>query len=381
MACFARSGDDNFARAMENHDLLDFYALGTRRGARGVSPEHTRLKPIFGLANYLAAMCLPTFQAESFRFRLFGLFGRWVRSLLKPGQPLFTAYAFANEAIRWAKQHGAPVLIDAWTSHPREFWDLLTVEQQRWGSRYPPGSRYYQERALETAALADFVFTPSTFVRNSFLRQGFAEDRLLLCPYPVDMEAFTPPTEPRPADRPLTLLHTGAVSFRKGTPDLLEAFRILRRQEPTAVLRLSRAIRNEMRDVLRRYADLPIEWTGHVDLPAHVRRYQTSDVLVFPSLEDGFALVVAEALACGLPVITTPNTGASDLIQPGENGEVVPIRSPERIAEAVLKWWARIRAGHRPTGRTELQRRLGFETFERTFLGHVKRIGLVEQQA
>src|SRR5688572_32675534 len=90
MACFARSGDDNFARAMENHGLLDFYALGTRRGAKGVSREHTRLQPIFGLMNYLAAMTLPTFQAESFRFRLFFLFGYWVRSMLKPGQPLFT---------------------------------------------------------------------------------------------------------------------------------------------------------------------------------------------------------------------------------------------------------------------------------------------------
>jgi hypothetical protein len=67
MACFARSGDDNFARALENHDLLDFYALGTRHGARGISPEHTRLQPLFGLLNYALAKTLPTYQAESLR--------------------------------------------------------------------------------------------------------------------------------------------------------------------------------------------------------------------------------------------------------------------------------------------------------------------------
>src|SRR5277367_1084903 len=106
MACFARSGDDNFARALENHGLLDFYALGTRRGARGISSEHTRLRPIFGLFNYIAAKTLPVFQAESLRFRLFPFFDRWAQNLLKPGQHFFTGYAFANGAMRMAKQNG-----------------------------------------------------------------------------------------------------------------------------------------------------------------------------------------------------------------------------------------------------------------------------------
>ena len=58
-----------------------------------------------------------------------------------------------------------------------------------------------------------------------------------------------------------------------------------------------------------------------------------SDVLVLPSLSEGFGLVVTEALACGLPVIVTPNVGASDLIKDGREGFVVPICSAEAIAE------------------------------------------------
>src|SRR5437764_711848 len=61
-------------------------------------------------------------------------------------------------------------------------------------------------------------------------------------------------------------------------------------------------------------------------------------IFVLPPLKDGLAFTVMEALACGLPVITTPNTGASDLIQPGVNGEIVPIRGPQAIADAILKW-------------------------------------------
>jgi len=103
VACFNRSADDNFARALENHGLLDFYALGTRRGIKGVPPEHTRLQPFFGLLNFMAARSLPVYQAESLRFRTFGLFDRWAGSQLRPGQHLLTAYAFANDSMRWVR--------------------------------------------------------------------------------------------------------------------------------------------------------------------------------------------------------------------------------------------------------------------------------------
>jgi glycosyltransferase involved in cell wall biosynthesis len=58
-----------------------------------------------------------------------------------------------------------------------------------------------------------------------------------------------------------------------------------------------------------------------------------SDVLVLPSLSEGFGLVVTEALACGLPVIVTPNVGASDLVGDGQEGFVVPVCSAEAIAD------------------------------------------------
>src|SRR5471032_3235450 len=158
MACFARSGDDNFARALENNGLLDFYALGTRKGCRGVPPEHTRLCPVFGLINYLAAKSLPPYQSEAVRFRLFPFFDRWAQSLMKPGQHFFTGYAFANGALRLAKQRGGKAFLDAWTSHPEAFWDLLTEEQHIWGSRYAPAVRHYQDLTLGSVAAADYIF-------------------------------------------------------------------------------------------------------------------------------------------------------------------------------------------------------------------------------
>jgi glycosyltransferase involved in cell wall biosynthesis len=190
------------------------------------------------------------------------------------------------------------------------------------------------------------------------------------------LNAFTPATEPRPASRPFTLLHTGGLSLRKGAPYLLEAFRLIRREVPDAVLRIKRHLRNDVVDIVKKNSDLPIEWSESLDFAGHVRRYQTSDLLLFPSIEDGFAFVVAEALACGLPVVTTVNTGASDLVKSGVNGEVVPIRDARVLADAALKWWERIRHGERIGGRAELVERLSFQRFEKNFIGHLAQAGI-----
>jgi alpha-maltose-1-phosphate synthase len=295
---------------------------------------------------------------------------------LRPGQHFFTGYAFAPHSMRWIREHGGIAFLDAWTSHPEEFWNLLTEEQRRWNSRWLPVSRFYQDLVIESVAVADYVCTSSNFVRQSFLKRGFNPQRLLFCPYSIDLSVFHPAPEPRPANRPFTILHTGGLSLRKGAPYLFEAFRLIRKEVPDAVLRVKHDIRNDAADIVRGNDDLPIEWSENLPLSEHVRRYQTSDLLLFPSIEDGFALVVAESLACGVPVVTTTNTGASDLIRPSENGEVVPIRDSEALAQAALKWWERIRNGERIGGYEELKCRLSFNRFEQNFIGHLNHVGI-----
>jgi glycosyltransferase involved in cell wall biosynthesis len=66
-------------------------------------------------------------------------------------------------------------------------------------------------------------------------------------------------------------------------------------------------------------------------------------VFLFPTIEDGFAMVLAQAAAAGLPVVTTANCAGPDLLREGETGWIVPIRSPEALAER-LRWCD----GHRP---------------------------------
>jgi len=338
-----RSVCDDNARVLLAEDQLRFIALGTRRGTTGIPPEHTHLLPAFGLLAYGAAKILPAFAAESFRFRLHPWFDRWVARQMQPGDHVISSYGYANECFRRARATGGRTFLDGGNSHPEHFWEVLLEEHRRWQCPDPPVARHHFQRSCAMMADVDFVLSPSRFVTRSFLDRGFREDQIIRNVYPLDLDLFRPRSEPRPADRSLTVISTGSLSLRKGTPYLLAAFRLVLRTEPNARLLLTDAIADSARPILEKYRDLPIDWSPSLPHAALAERLQRADVFVLPSLEDGFARTVAEALACGLPVITTPNTGASDLIEPGRNGSIIPIRDPEATASAILEWGARVR--------------------------------------
>jgi glycosyltransferase involved in cell wall biosynthesis len=334
-----RSVCDNQARALEKIGVLRFLALGTRRGTAGVPPERTRLLPALGLASFAASKILPPFRAESFRFGLLPWFDRWVKKQLTPGDHIISSYGYANESFKFVRAHGGKTFVDAGNSHIGNFWEILTEEHRRWDCPTPPVAPRWIARAKEMLAeQTDFVLSPSNYVTQSFLARGFKPEQILKNVYPVNLELFAPRAVPRPRNRPLTLINTGSLSLRKGTPYLLEAFRMIRKKIPAARLLLTRAVQDDVKPILARYNDLPIEWSPSLPPDQLAARLQSADIFVLPSLEEGLVRTACEAMACGLPAILTPNTGANDFIRPGVNGEVVPIRDPQAVADAVFNW-------------------------------------------
>jgi glycosyltransferase involved in cell wall biosynthesis len=372
-----RSVCDNNARALEKIGQLRFIALGTRNGTAGVPPEHTRLNPRIGLAAFIAARTLNTFRAESFRFRLHPWFDAWVKSQLQPGDHVISSYGYANESFRWAREHGGRTFIDAGNSHADNFWEVLTEEHRRWNHPQTPVSRHWYKRARSMLAEADLVLSPSNYVTQSFLTRGFKPEQILKTIYPVDLSLFRPATTPRPKDRPLTLINTGSLSLRKGTPYLLEAFRIVRRRHPSARLLLTSVIQEDVRAILKKFSDLPIDWSPTLPHARLAERLRSADIFILPSLEEGLVRTALEAMACGLPAILTPHCGANDFIQPGKNGEVVPIRDPHATAEAILKWADILMSSSEPRQPCIDSREVSFEHFENLFLGELRRIGLI----
>ncbi len=364
-----RSVCDDNARALANASYLRLYAVGQRRGPAAVPPELTRHLRLLGMMRRFTELTLPPFQAESFRFRLHPWFDRWVQRQLLPGDHLISSYGYTNSSFDWVRAHGGKTYLDGGNSHPDNFWEIIAEEHRRWDCPYPPVALHHSARSRAMMEKVDFVLSPSSFVTRSFLARGFSPDQIIPSIYPVDLSCFTPSSVPRPASRPLTVTTTGTLSLRKGTPYLLEAFRLVLKKHPTARLRLTKSISDNIRPVLDRYSDLPIDWIPHLGHAALAESLRQADIFVLPSLEDGFARTVTEALACGLPVITTPNTGASDCIQPGLNGEIVPIRDPAAIANAILQWADRVMtASEPPPGRLLNPTQFTFDSFQRQFL-------------
>lgn len=369
---------ENFARVLSNADALRSCIMWTRRPMPETSSENNRLCPLLGLLAYAGAISLPPYYSEAFRFALYPAFDRWAKSQLKAGDHVISSYAYANECFRWVRRNGGKAFLDGGNSHPENFWQILEEEHRRWKCPYPPVPRFYIERAKRMMEDVDFVISPSEFVTKSFLARGFSNDQIIPVVYPQDLSVFKPVQKPRPLERPFTIINTGSLSLRKGTPYLLEAVRIIRTQVPDVRLLLTQAISDSIKPILEKYADLPIEWAPYLPPEALAERLRSADLYVLPSLEEGLVRTALEAMACGLPVILTHNTGASDFVTEGINGSIVAIRDAQAIADAALAWHGK--NDGQPHSTAEFRSLISTERSERMLLEGLRKRGFLEGQ-
>lgn len=230
---------------------------------------------------------------------------------------------------RRARARGVKYICDRGSSHIRFSERILTEEFTRWGQSFPgidPRSVQKEEREYE---LADAITVPSEFCRKSFVKEGIPAGKLNVVPYGVDMSRFSPDGEP--AADSFDVLFVGQVSFRKGLPYLLEAFERVR--HPNKRLTIVGAVQQEMREFLNKRDWPQVRFLGPRSRDEVRRLMSRSHVFILPSVEDGFGMVLAEALACGCPVIGTEHTGTPDLVENGREGFIVPIRDAAALSE------------------------------------------------
>jgi glycosyltransferase involved in cell wall biosynthesis len=185
------------------------------------------------------------------------------------------------------------------------------------------------EQKRKEMELADLVLVPSTFVQKTITR--FTDKNCALAQYGVDITFWQPPAHVK-RDRPLRFLYAGQLSIRKGIPVLLEAWRRAELEDAELHLvgswLLADRIRGKLPKDIRCFSACSRqELLGH---------YQSADVFVFPSFFEGFALVLLEAMACGLPVLASDATGAPDLLDDA-TGIVLPAGDVDQWTEALRK--------------------------------------------
>jgi len=237
----------------------------------------------------------------------------------------------AGDAGRIVKSRGAGYICDRGSSHIRIQDQILSEEHARWGLKYKPIDPRVIAREEREYEEADLITVPSSFAYRSFVDAGVPERKLRLIPYGVDLTRFQKVAEP-PTDS-FEVLFVGGVNIRKGIPYLLQAFAKLthRAKRLTIVGGCDPAMLSWLHA-----SGLPLEGvtlTGSVPQPQLKAIMSRAHVMVLPSVEEGLALVQAQALACGCPVIGTHNSGGEDLFTDGEEGYIVPIRDAVALAE------------------------------------------------
>jgi glycosyltransferase involved in cell wall biosynthesis len=245
------------------------------------------------------------------------------------------AYAAAQETLASAARLGVRTFLDYPVSH-HAFDEALLQEEQRLVPEYAATMQFHRpsdarKRRVEAElAQADLVLAMSSFHRRTFLEEGVSEEKIVVVPpFGVDHDAFAPgELEERTGMR---VLFVGQITQRKGISYLVEGFKRASIADAELLL-VGRAYgrAEPWRDTLG---------VHHVDMIAPwetAALYRSADVFVLPAISDAGPRVVLEAMASGLPVIVSENTGTADAVVDGKSGYVIPIRDAGAIAERLL---------------------------------------------
>lgn len=232
---------------------------------------------------------------------------------------------------RRVQQRGGRYVCDRGSAHIRFQDRVLREEHDRWGLEYQGIDPRTIEREESEYEQSDAITVPSGFAWKTFVDEGIPEKKLHRLPYGVNLTRFEPVSSP--AKERFDVLFVGGMSLQKGIPYLVKAFIAL--NHPAKRLHLVGMPSERLIEALKRKG----LWDSQIEVVGHVPQYQLKHlmskchVMVLPSVQDGFGMVMAQAMACGCPVIASEHTGARDLYEDGLEGFVVPIRDADALAQ------------------------------------------------
>lgn len=304
---------------------------------------------------------LPKFVSNFYnpQYLIHEIFDRLASFHLKSGVDIVIG---GPRVIRKAKKFGAITIAERGSSHIIYQNDILKEEYEKFGVKLRPLMLPHPkiiEDELKMYEEVDYISIPSFFVKRTFLEKGIPESKLIHIPYGVDLSSFKqiPKT-----DNIFRVVFAGGMTLRKGVHYLLQAFSEL--DLPNSELLLIGAMNEEIKPFFEKYKittrntqispNIPnkpnysansdtfvnsgygntrIVYIGHIPQKELYKYYSQGSVFVMPSLEEGLSMVQLQAMACGLPLICTTNTGGDDVVEEGKSGFVIPIRDMGKLKE------------------------------------------------
>jgi glycosyltransferase involved in cell wall biosynthesis len=293
-------------------------------------PYHLAMKPFYHFT--------PQIWSERATYFFLRLYTTWLRaSLRRSDAPKIDVahgiMGFATEIFDRADEIGALKVVDAPNSHPTSYYGYWQRECDLWcpGEKVPIPQHMFARMNRELQR-ADVVLCPSVFVRDTMVLNGLSPEKCVVNPFGVDTSVFTPRTAPPTKPR---FICVGTICVRKGHQYLFRAFAKVKAVLPEAELICVGDVKCDFR---REWPKWQGTFTHHPALPHSQlsELLRSSTAFVLPSCEEGFARVLSEAMACGLPLIATYESGATTLVHDGEEGLIVA-HDPGAIAAAMLR--------------------------------------------
>src|SRR5215469_31403 len=306
----------------------------------GLQPEHVcSFWPLAFLSRILSRLGSESLRKKAEPF-LLTTFGKWAAKQVgrQSWDVVHPFSGMAEEVIR-ATRGKTKHLLERASSHIRTQEELLRQESVRTGVELEKPTPWIAQREEREYALTDYVVITSRFCLESCLRQGVPADKLLVLPLGVDTRMFLSSEEivEKRCQRilsgaPLTVLTTGSVSFRKGLYDFATITRAL---EGKMRFRWIGGVMPEAKSFITQMPSC-VDFVPSQPVSALPQMYAEADLFLLPTIEDGYPLVLMQAKANSLPLLTTTNCSGPDIIHEGQNGWVLPIRSPETFISRLL---------------------------------------------
>jgi len=239
-------------------------------------------------------------------------------------------------SLRVAKRQGAIALVEQGSRHPRDWRQSAIEECRRFGVDPAEAGDVFPEALIRRIEreyeICDHIVVPSTFAYESFVQWGYGK-KALIVPTGVDTQFFFPP---KAQERPSVFraCYVGRIELTKGMGYLLQAWKRL--ALPNAELLLVGEVKPDVSSLLQSCADSNIRTVGFSSLSEVARYYRQASLFVFPSVNEGLAQVLLEAMASGLAVVATDRSGACDCVTHRKEGFIIPAQDVEAIADALL---------------------------------------------
>jgi len=340
ISCAGKLHAFSLAEQLSAHHLLDAfytsYAYQKNTWLRGMAKRTDKeVIPVEKIrTSSPLAFPMKLWPAQAFIWN--DLFDRWVAwNINQEKSRVFIGWSgMSLRTIKRAKSAGKITIVERGSAHILYQNEILKEEYGRFGIRFSIDQRVINKELQEYEA-ADYISIPSRFVYDSFVKHGIAPAKLLKNMYGAS-DFFTVKQQPEEKQK-FIIVYLGKLSIQKGIVYLLEALHKAGIGEQDYEAWFIGGIDDELKETIAKFKKPNWTFFGHVDHYKLPELLNQCSIAVQPSLQDGMGMVIPQCLACGVPVIASENCGGAEIIIPGKTGYVVPVRSPEGIADAILQ--------------------------------------------